>query len=193
MNKLILALCVLLLLSLAANWLIIHRHQQYKKLSEALEQVSEMEYRNKSAAQLQRMAIRDSAISIRIKELQEDSLSHAAVQGSLKSQIRAFRIKLQNLPPAVHDTVIFLQDSLIADLQQERDTVYLESSAVIDSLQLTISDLHDLFTGELKQNIVLRDRLEREKRKRFSLGPAVSYGFRGADVGISVQYSIFKF
>ena len=36
-------------------------------------------------------------------------------------------------------------------------------------------------------------KLERDKRKRFSVGPHVGYGFRGADIGVSVQYSLFRF
>lgn len=180
---------VLLLLSLAGNWI------QYRsaELAQRDRNMEAKEFRNQAAAQTAKIAARDSATAGRIKKLKKDSLSHAAVQGSLKSQIRAFRVKVQNLPPAVHDTLIVLQDSLIQDLSAERDTLYLVNTAVIDSLQKSNLELSELFKGQLRESIRLQGQVDREKRRRFSIGPHVGYGFRGADVGISVQYSIFRF
>lgn len=180
---------VLLLLSLAGNWI------QYRsaELAHRDRNLEAREFRNKAAAQTAKIAARDSATSSRIKQLQKDSLSHAAVQGSLKSQIRAFRVKLQNLPPAVHDTLIVLQDSLIQDLTAERDTLYIVNTAVVDSLQKSNDELSELFKGQFKQTIRAENELRREKKKRWSIGPHGGYGFKGADVGISIQYSLFKF
>lgn len=188
-TNLIIFLIVALILSGVGNYL------QYRsaELAQRDRNLEAKEFRNQAAAQTANIAARDSATAGRIKKLKKDSLSHAAVQGSLKSQIRAFRVKLQNLPPAVHDTLIVLQDSLIQDLSAERDTLYLVNTAVVDSLQKSNLELSELFKGQLMESIKLQNQVDREKRKRFSVGPSVSYGLRGADVGISVQYSIFRF
>lgn len=189
MKTLALTLFVLLFLSLIGNYLQWH----YARLAQRDRNQEAEVFRSRVSAATNEIAIRDSATSTRIKALQKDSLRHAAVQGSLKTQIRAFRVKLQNLPPAVHDTLIFLQDSLISDLSAERDTIYLVNTAVVDSLQKSNFELKELFTGQLKESIRLSNELQREKKRRFSVGPHAGYGFKGPDLGVSIQYTLFRF
>lgn len=188
-SNIIIILTVLLLIAGVVIYLLIRE----RSITQRDRKLEAREFRLKSAEQLQEIATRDSATSGRIKQLQKDSLSHAAVQGSLRSQIRAFRVKLQNLPPAVHDTLIVLQDSLIEDLSTERDTIYLVNTAVIDSLQKSKNDLHELLKAEYLENVKLQGKVDRERKKRFSFGPHAGYGFRGADVGVSVQYTLLRF
>lgn len=182
---------VLLLLSLGGNWI------QYRsaELAQRDRNLEAREWRTKAAAQTAKIAARDSATSSRIKQLQKDSLSHAAVQGSLKSQIRAFRVKLQNLPPAVHDTLIVMQDSLIQDLTAERDTLYLVNTAVVDSLQKSNLELSELLKGQFKQTLRAENELRREKKKRIVLSLGVNYSPFGNQInpGVHLGWRIVRF
>jgi hypothetical protein len=167
----------------------INREQAKQEANELILQAQVERVKTERLTDVTRLTASIQAIR---EQKEKDSLSHIQTQSRLKRQANASRARITGLP-VVQDTVIIFLDSLVADLEQQRDTLYIRDNALADSLQRQVSDLHDLFTVELKQNIVLRDKLDREKRKRFSVGPHAGYGFRGADVGISVQYSLWRF
>jgi hypothetical protein len=172
-------------------FLVRHIHQEQAK-QEANELILQAQVDKEKAGRLADVTRLTASIQAIREQKEKDSLSHIQTQGRLKRQANASRARITG-PPVVQDTVIVFLDSLVADLEQQRDTLYIRDNALADSLQRQVSDLNDLFTGELKRAVKAELKLEREKRKRFSVGPHAGYGFRGADVGISVQYSLFRF
>lgn len=150
------------------------------------------EFRNNQNEDFNKIQVLGSHVSTLIKQRDSILTSHASSQGRLKRQANASRARITG-PPIVQDTVIVYLDSLVADLEQERDTLYITDTAAIDSLKKQVSGFSELFTEELKNSIRLENALNREKRKRFSLGVGTSYGIRGADLSISLHYSLFKF
>lgn len=138
------------------------------------------------------VAHRDSTIAVLFN--QRDSLiqTHTKEQTRFKRQANASRARITG-PPLAQDTVIIYLDSLVSDLEAEKDTVYVTNDAIVDSLRRQVSDVSELFKGQLQESIKLQGQVDREKKKRFSIGPHVGAGLRGADVGVSVQYSLFRF
>jgi len=150
------------------------------------------EFKLKSERLLYHIHHRDSAIQVLFNERREDSVRHIQDNSRLKSKINRLISRISG-PAVVQDTIIVFQDSLITSLENERDTLYITDNNAMDSLQRSITDLSGLFGDQLKQNMVLEDQLKREKKKRWSIGPHAGFGLRGPDVGISVQYSLWRF
>lgn len=165
---------------------------------------------------LRELGLRDSVISSLLNQRTNDSVTHAKTQGALKSKITALKTKsnwsfqftsgihydsiihgvgyvngliVKTYPIDWKDTVIVLQDSLIADLENERDTLYITDNQVIDSLQASVNQLKGMYQAQyLRAN-----KAERDRRKRWSLGPHAGYGVKGPDFGVSIQYSLWRF
>lgn len=210
-NHIIVILTVLLLISGVVIYFLI-RERSIAQRDE------ELQLKESIAAKKHALAVieaRDAQISTLLNDRREDSVRHTKDQGRLKRNIASLKERSYGVltfpipqPPTMwyskdstklfisgilKDSIIVLQDSLIADLENERDTLYITDNQVIDSLNRQVSDLSELFQGQLKQSMKMEGELEREKRKRWSIGPHVGYGLRGEDVGISLQYSIFRF
>jgi hypothetical protein len=188
MKNLTLILIVLLLISGVVIYLLI-RERSIANRDRVLEA---REFRNKQKEDLAKVTARDSAISK--LQAQKDSVivSARSEQKVFKSTITALKNRRVGVP-VVQDTIIVYLDSLVESIEQERDTVFAIDQQLTDSLQRSVKELSDMFSGQLRESIRLQGQLDREKKKRWSVGPHAGYGFRGADVGISVQYSLFRF
>lgn len=179
---------VLLLLSLSGNWI------QYRsaELAQRDRNLEAKEFVLKSRKMLSHVAHRDSAIQVLLNDRREDSVRQAKKESVFISRISALKSRVTG-PAVVQDTILVIQDSLITVIRNSRDTLYITDNQVIDSLKKSNDELSELFKGQFKQTLRAENELRREKKKRFSVGPSVSYGIRGADVSISVQYSLFRF
>lgn len=188
MKHLTLILFVLLLIAGVIIYLLI-RERSITQRDRTLEA---REFKNKAKESLSKIEARDAQISTLLNEKDSIIKTHAESQARFKRQANVSRARVTG-PPVVQDTVIIYLDSLVADLEAEKDTVYIVDNQVIDSLQKSNNELYELFKGQFKQTIRVENELRREKKKRWSLGPHGGYGFKGADVGISVQYSLLRF
>lgn len=150
------------------------------------------EFRVKQKESLSKIEARDVQISTLINDRREDSVRQVKKEAAFISRISALKSRVTG-PAVVQDTILVIQDSLITVIRNSRDTLYITDNQVIDSLNRQVSDLSELFQGQLKQSMRMEGELEREKRKRWSFGPHVGYGIKGEDIGLSVQYSIFRF
>ncbi|HZI24303.1 MAG TPA: hypothetical protein VFD46_04465 [Chryseolinea sp.] len=186
--RLLLIAAVLLLISLAWNWI----QWRSANLAQRDRNLEAKEFRNRQAEALTKITQRDTAIQALLDERMDDSVRHIQSQSVLKTKINRLLSRVTG-PAVVQDTVILIQKELISDLENEKDTLYITDNQAIDSLQKSNNDLKTMFADQFKESIRLQGQLDREKKRRWSLGPSVSYGVRGADVGISVQYSLFKF
>lgn len=183
---------VLLLLSLGGNWI------QYRsaELAQRDRNLEAKEFRNKAKESLSQIEARDAQISTLLNDRAKDSVRHAKQESVFISRISGLKSKLapsSNRLPVIQDTIIQIQDSLITVIMNSRDTLYIQDNQVIDTLKKSNLELSELFKTQLKQTLRAENELRREKKKRWSIGPHGGYGFRGADVGFSVQYSLLKF
>jgi hypothetical protein len=71
------------------------------------------------------LKLRDSLISIIQNDRAKDSAIHASKQRSLSGQIRGLKRQLLENPESlvIRDTIILKQDSVISDLETERDSI----------------------------------------------------------------------
>lgn len=188
MKTLTAILFVLLLISGVIIYLLIRERSiaQRDRILEA------REFKNKANESLSKIEARDAHISTLLNDRAKDSVRQIKKEASFISRISALKSRITG-PAVVQDTIMVIQDSLITVIRNSRDTLYITDNQVIDSLKRQVSDISGLFEGQLKQSMKMESELERIKRRRFSIGPHVGYGFRGADVGISLQYSLFRF
>lgn len=188
MKNLTLFLVVILLLSLAGNWI------QYRSAinQESYRKDDNSKFQKEQEKKLEELAQRDTAISRLLDERKTDSTNYASEQGRLKTRLNALRAKVTG-PAVVQDTIIVYQDSLIASISQERDTLYLRDNAAIDSLQASVTQLKGMYAEQSKRAARFQSQYDREKRKRFSIGIGAGYGFRGPDIQIGIHYSILSF
>lgn len=187
-NHLLIFLIVALILSGVGNYLQ-YRSAELAQRNRNLEAKELMGMVDDSFKEIER---RNDYIQVLLNDKDSIIKTHAESQGRLKRQANASRARITG-PPVVQDTVIIYLDSLVADLEAEKDTVYLVNDRAIDSLQRSNLELSELFKGQLLESVRLQNQVDREKKKRFTFGPSISYGFRGADVGISIQYSLWRF
>lgn len=187
-TNLIILLIVALILSGVGNYL------QYRsaEIAQRDRNLEAKEFRNQAKESLSKIEARDGQISTLLNDKDSIIKTHAESQVRFKRQANASRARITG-PPVVQDTVIIYLDSLVADLEAEKDTVYLVNDMAIDSLQRSNLELSELFKGQLNESIRLQGQVDRDKKKRFSIGVGTGYGIRGADVSISVHYSIFRF
>lgn len=188
MNRLLLALCVLLILSLTGNWI------QYRsaELAQRDRNIEAREFKYKADKMLGHIHHRDSAIAVLFNDRREDSVKHAKKESVFIPRISALKSKVSG-PAVVQDTIIVIQDSLISVVRNSRDTLYITDNQVIDSLKSQVFDFSELLKGQFKENVRLQNKIDRDKRRRFSLGPHLGVGLRGPDVGVSVQWSLIRF
>jgi hypothetical protein len=169
----------------------------------------------KHVRDLKELGQRDSVILGLLNERSKDSTTHAKSQGALKAKIEALKRNVFTIVNVGHhydsvvngvyweggkivrddnrDRIIDLQDSLITDLENERDTLYITDNQAIDSLQASVTQLKSMYSEQYKRANRFQSDYDREKRKRWSLGPHAGYGFKGPDFGISIQYSLWRF
>lgn len=187
-NSLLLFLVVIFLLSLAGNWI------QYRSAinQESYRDQDNSRFQKEQARKLGQIQARDSVILSLLNERKTDSTNYALEQVGLKSKIKALRAKVTG-PAVVQDTIIVYQDSLIASISAEKDTLYLRDNQAIDSLQASVTQLKGMYAEQSKRAARFQSQYDREKRKRFSIGIGAGYGFRGLDIQIGIQYSLWKF
>lgn len=136
---------------------------------------------------------RDSVILSLEQKGIKDSIRHWSKQKSLISQANALKTKIKKGPLIIQDTVILYLDSLVADLTHERDTIRIENSIKTDSLKASVNQLTEMFREQwIRADRFQRD-YDREKRKRFSVGPHAGWDLNGPSIGVSVQYTILRF
>lgn len=207
-------LIVLLMVSLGANYIQMRaakEQQDYRKDENSRFQVEQ-------SRKLGEIKARDSVISSLLSARAKDSAQHQKTQVALKSKINALKrgsdvildfqggsIQFYDTITGLYfsreifndgtwkDTVIYLQDELIKDLENERDTLYLVDTTIIDSLKSSNNQLKGMFAEQWIRADRLKRDYDREKRKRFSVGPHAGWDLNGPSIGVSVQYSLFKF
>lgn len=181
-------LIVLLILSLAGNWIQWKsaKEQSYSRFQE------NDRYQLEQSRKLGEIRARDSVISGLLSDRKADSTKYALEQRGLRTRINALRAKVTG-PAVVQDTIIVFQDSLIASISVERDTLYIRDNVAFDSLQSNVDKLKGMFAEQwIRADRFQRD-YDREKRKRFSLGIQAGYGFKGPDIQVGIQYTILRF
>lgn len=188
MKTLTLLLIALLLFSLAGNWIQFKSAQEQAKYRNQENERFQVEQKRK----LTQISKRDSLISSLLNERKQDSTKYASEQSRLKTKINNLRARITG-PAVVQDTIIVFQDSLIASISEERDTLYIRDNAALDSLQASVTQLKGMYAEQFKRAARFQADYDREKRKRFSLGPHAGWDFNGPSLGISVQYAIFRF
>lgn len=184
----LLVLIVLLILSLSGNliqWKSA-KEQSYSRFQE------NDRFQVEQSRKLGEIMARDSVISSLLNERNKDSTKYALEQHGFKTRINALRAKVTG-PAVVQDTIIVFQDSLIASISSERDTLYLCDNVAFDSLQSNVDKLKAMYAEQwIRADRFQRD-YDREKRKRFSLGIQAGYGFKGPDIQVGIQYTILRF
>lgn len=186
-NHIIVILAVLLLISGVVIYLLI-RERFIAQRDRTLEA---REFRSKAKESLSKIEARDAQISTLLNDRAEDSVRQVKKEAAFISRISALKSRVTG-PAVVQDTIIVIQDSLISVVRNSRDTLYITDNQVIDSLKQNIYDFDKMFTECLIFSEKIQRDYYKEKKKRWSLGPHVGYGFRGADVGISIQYSLLR-
>lgn len=188
-NNIFIFLFICLLVSLLGN---------YIQMRSAVEQSF---YRNQEndrfqveqSRKLGEIRARDSVILSLEQKGIKDSIRHWSKQKSLISQANALKAKIKKGPLIIQDTVILYLDSLVADLTHERDTIRIENSIKTDSLKASVNQLTEMFREQwIRADKFQRD-YDREKRKRFSVGPHAGWDLNGPSIGVSVQYTILRF
>lgn len=181
-------LAFILLLSLAGNWIQFNEAERQSFYRNQENDRFQVEQKRK----LGQIATRDAQIQALLSERQEDSTKYASEQGRLKTKINSLRAKITG-PAVVQDTIIVFQDSLIASISAERDTLYLTDNQALDSLQASVTQLKGMYAEQWKRADRFQRDYDREKRKRFSIGIGAGYGFKGPDIQVGVQYSLWRF
>lgn len=142
---------------------------------------------------------RDSAISTLLASRKKDSLAHAKTQSGYKARI--IDLKQANKWTGVtftttdwKDTTIALQDSLIIDLESERDTLYLTDNKAIDSLQKSKAEIFTMWQAEYQQRVKAQNRYDELRSRNFTAGPGIGIDITGRPtVNFSVQYKLVSF
>ena len=181
-------LAFILLLSLAGNYI---QWKSAKQQSNYRDQENDR-FQVEQKRKLAQISKRDSLISSLLNERKEDSTKYASEQIRLKTKINSLRAKITG-PAVVQDTIIVFQDSLIASISAERDTLYLTDNQALDSLQASVTQLKGMYAEQYKRAARFQQDYDREKRKRWSIGINAGYGFKGPDVQIGIHYSILRF
>lgn len=188
-TNLIIFLIVALILSGVGNYL------QYRsaEIAQRDRNLEAKEFRNQAKESLSKIEARDGQIKALLNDKDSIIKTHAESQGRLKRQANASRARITG-PPVVQDTVIIYLDSLVADLEAEKDTVYLVNNMAIDSLQRSNLELSELFKGQLSESIRLQNHVDREKRKHWSVGPAAGVDYRGRPtISIVITRDLWRF
>lgn len=123
----------------------------------------------------------------------------------LRRKLAESRIEIQPMIDSIpvlnefvdtQDSLILVQSARIDTLEQEKERQRVGFSDLLEASEgrfKAISETNTDLSQQLTKSISETQRLQRKEKKRFSVGPHVGYGFRGVDVGISVQYSLFRF
>lgn len=150
-------------------------------------------YRIEAERRMQGIKARDGQILALLADREKDSISHAKNQGALKARLNALRARVTG-PAILHDTIIVLQDSLIADLENERDTLYISDNRIIDSLQTSIDTLKTMYASEYQRAERFHMERDWEKSKNITLGPSLGIDVLGRPViGFTATYRVFSF
>lgn len=193
---------------LAISLLILYiQWREGKELGNKAAESARIAERNHS---LQEIRVRDRHIQAVLED--RDSVIRVGTlrEATLSSQIKALKSRLipasaiNALAPVEcytevlkRDTIILKQDSLVLTLEEEKAEILRMDSIAFDSLQANVMQFQELFESEAKETVKLESKLEKEKRKRFSIGPAVGYGVSkdglSPNLSISIQYRLFKF
>lgn len=180
---------VLLLLSLGGNWI------QYRsaELAQRDRNLEARDFKLKADKMLYHIHHRDSAIAVIFNDRREDSIRHAKKEATFISRISALKSKVSG-PAVVQDTILVIQDSLITVVRNSRDTLYITDNQVIDSLKSQVFDFSELLKGQFKENVILQNQVDRDKRKRFVVGPAIGIDYRGnPSISFGVSYQLWRF
>jgi hypothetical protein len=123
---------------------------------------------------LHQMGRKDMAIAVLTKRLDSAMRSHAETQApliarlnSLKSTLRKSRIV--DTVFSLRDTIIFVQDTLIDDLQKEKADVWTNFSQQVDTLKDKVrlsEDYAHVLEGSLKESIAEKAALDRKWRRK---------------------------
>lgn len=189
-NYVLSILVILLILSLAGNYF---QFKEAERQSFYRDQENDR-FQKEQSRKLGQISKRDSVISSLLNERKLDSATHAKNQGALKRIIsnQKARVIIREVP-ILEDSIIANQGELISDLEDERDTLYLTDNQAIDSLSQSITDLHGLLQDQALRAAEAEGRLEKEKKKRFSVGIQTGAGFKGMDIQVGIQYSLWRF
>lgn len=186
-----LIIIILLLLSLVGNYI------QYRSAERSLDdRLSENDrFQQKQEAALAEIGQKDSVISAVFDQLAKDSVRHAKDQGALKRVISSQMKRVEKRDvPILEDSIISNQEDLIADLENERDTLYLEGGPAVQKLDSINQELKSMVVSGLARQVDLRDRLREERAKKWSIGIGAGLDYRGKPtVALTMSRQIFRF
>lgn len=116
------------------------------------------------------LALRDTAIWRIQNDRALDSTMHASTQGGLKTQIKGLKRRLANSPEfegikTVRDTIILKQDTLITDLENERDSIRLSFQEEIKTLGQSRLALETAYDSTFTQLLTTNDKLIVSEKK----------------------------
>jgi hypothetical protein len=191
--KLSLILLVLLILSVAGNW-IQYRSAKTEEANRYAENATwQAEYERIKGLYMRGYARKDSVISALRNERSADSVRYGLKHKSLQRSINALKARIV-IPAPVQDSVIDLQDDLIASMDAQIDTVYRMDNVIFDSLTANYETAKALFVEQLKRSMRLEDKLHRERSKNWSLGVSGGIDYLGRPtVMVGIHRSLFKF
>lgn len=209
MKTTVLVLIIALLLSLIGNYF------QYRGARQ--QEISLLDANETLGGQVELLLAElheSDSIVIAIREQrQKDSVKFSVAEKHLKSSVATLKKTIATLRPqivpqidslplvkefiALQDSTIEKQDSLNVVLSGQIYDQGKSFTAEIEQLNAQIlasNQISDLWQESAESSMKLYQKL---KKKRFSVGPEISYGVNkdglSPSVGFSVQYSLFRF
>lgn len=113
------------------------------------------------------LKLRDSVVLAIQSDRVKDSTEHAVKQGGLKSQINGLKRQLVENPGSlvIRDTIILKQDTLITDLENERDSIRLSFQDEIKILGQSRLALETAYDSTFSQLLTVNDALIVSEKK----------------------------
>lgn len=189
---------ILLLLSLIGNYL------QYRSAreGEAIRYSENKAYQDFVKSKNDRITAAEAYISLERRERRKSDSLYRSEQGARKSDLNALKRRERSLRPdtvlrTLIDTVYQTYDETLIACEERIKTDSVSFTKEIDSLSSIGSIQLAKFEKADAERTIFQDKFEKERRKRVSFGPYVGYGVSkeglSPGIGVSVQYSIFKF
>lgn len=186
-------LTLILIILLMSAGVIIYLQWKSAELAQRDRNLEAEEFRKKQLHDWGVIELRGLQIQSLLTDRKEDSAKYAKEQAAFKSKILALKSRVVG-PAITQDTIIVFQDSLIASLDQEVDTLYIRDNVVIDSLNQQVRDFSQMNKELYIETARKLSEWERDKRKRIIIGPSVGIDYRGKPtISFGATYKLWKF
>jgi hypothetical protein len=126
------------------------------------------------------MANKDLALALLTKKMDSAVRSHAETQAPLIARLKTLKARrIIDTVVTLRDTIIFVQDTLIDDLQKEKAAVWANFSQQVDTLKDKVrlsEDYTHVLEGSLKESLAERAALDRKWRRKRRVERALEIG-----------------